>query len=165
MVRALAMILALAVPLGVDAVVLEPGDLVIYSRDVTAVVHVDPVTGDRTVISGCIDAGCSSVIGSGPSLPASNDASVTVDSSGGIYLSFDEIPSHVFSVDATSGTRTVVSSISIGSGPPIGPIAMASVPSFAVSAASIPTVGLGAVLFALGVLVGLRAKAAGDRRA
>jgi hypothetical protein len=164
------MILALAVPLGVDAVVLEPGDLVIYSRDVTAVVHVDPVTGDRTVISGCIDAGCSSVIGSGPEFPepgplAPLDASVTVDSSGGIYLSVGEIPSYVFSVDATSGTRTVVSSISIGSGPPIRPIAMASVPSFSASAASIPTVGLWAVLFALGVLVGLRAKAAGDRRA
>jgi hypothetical protein len=160
------MILALAVPLGVDAVVLEPGDLVIYSRDVTAVVHVDPVTGDRTVISGCIDAGCSSVIGSGPEFPEPFSASVTVDSSGGIYLSSNTLlDNYVFSVDATSGTRTVVSSISIGSGPPIRPIAMASVPSFSASAASIPTVGLWAVLFALGVLVGLRAKAAGDRRA
>ncbi|MEN8183245.1 MAG: hypothetical protein ABFS46_12005, partial [Myxococcota bacterium] len=41
------------------------GDFFVADIDLDAVLHVDRETGDRTVVSGCLDEICTSVVGSG----------------------------------------------------------------------------------------------------
>jgi len=91
-----------------------PGELQIeYSGDIVFVdeirslIRVDPVTGIRTVISGCSDAACTSTVGFGPEFtdevfglePLPNDEFLVVDS--GLKA--------VFLVDGASGDRSIVS--------------------------------------------------------
>ena len=67
---AVVLALLLAAPTAVPAVTLQPGDLVAVSAFTNGtnsmLIRVDPATGDREVISGCSDALCSTVIGTGP---------------------------------------------------------------------------------------------------
>ena len=53
------------------AVVDETGDILVSDGGMGALFRVDPESGDRTVVSGCVDTGCSSIAGDGPlfSLP------------------------------------------------------------------------------------------------
>jgi hypothetical protein len=45
--------------------VLYSGDLIAVDSGLRAILHVDGTTGDRTIISGCADAACSTLVGTG----------------------------------------------------------------------------------------------------
>ena len=60
------------------AVDLDPGDILVGNASYQGVVHIDPTTGDRTVISGCVDQSCSSVVGNGPFDQAFRTRSVAI---------------------------------------------------------------------------------------
>jgi hypothetical protein len=101
------------------------GDIVITDREepgVTAVVRVVPGSGNRSIVSGCVDAACSSVKGTGPNLDTpfgivvdANDDIIVTDSFG------------LLKIDPGTGNRTVLSGCTdasctgtIGSGPDFG---------------------------------------------
>jgi hypothetical protein len=46
----------------------ETGEILVSDASMGALFRVDPVSGDRTVFSGCVDASCSSILGDGPPL-------------------------------------------------------------------------------------------------
>jgi sugar lactone lactonase YvrE len=71
-----------------------------------AVFRVEAISGDRTILSGCSDTECSSVIGIGPEFI--DPSGIAIESSGDILV-IDWILGSVFRIDATSGDRTVVS--------------------------------------------------------
>jgi streptogramin lyase len=71
-----------------------------------SVFRVDAASGDRTILSGCSDTACSSVIGVGPEFIS--PSGITVELSGDILVS-DWTLRSVLRVDPTSGDRTVVS--------------------------------------------------------
>jgi hypothetical protein len=81
------------------------GDALVTSSQ-KAVFRVEAVSGNRTVLSGCSDAECSTVIGGGPEFI--DTSGITVESSGDILVT-DWILGSVFRIDATSGDRTLVS--------------------------------------------------------
>jgi hypothetical protein len=100
--------------------------LVVSDRSSTpslaAVVRVDPASGDRTVLSGCLDPSCSSVAGSGPALHRALGIAVAP---GGALLVANSFA--LFSVDPDSGARSIVSGCTdlactgqVGSGPAFG---------------------------------------------
>jgi streptogramin lyase len=64
----------------------DDGDLLVTDRGLDAVFHVDPTTGDRTVVSGCIDATCASVAGSGTLLSEPLGIAVLPEPSGWLSL-------------------------------------------------------------------------------
>jgi hypothetical protein len=88
-----------------------------------AVVSIDPITGDRTVVSGCIDALCTASAGSGPLLVVPNPGAVAAD---GHLLVVDVSLGAVLRIDRVTGNRSVVSGCNnavacggapVGSGP------------------------------------------------
>ena len=83
------------------------GQLVVVDANLGAVLRVDPVSGNRTVVS---DAGT----GSGPILLEPVDIEVGSD---GQLVVVDESLGAVLRVDPVSGDRTVVSDAGTGSGP------------------------------------------------
>ncbi len=87
----------------------EPGGSILVA-DRFAVLRVDPDTGDRSVLSGCSDASCTSQVGSGPSFGEPVDVAVGYD---GDILVTDSADGSafraVFRVDPVDGTRTVLS--------------------------------------------------------
>ena len=46
----------LALPLGAGAIVLAEGDIVVADGGNQAILVVDPVTGDRAIVSGCFES-------------------------------------------------------------------------------------------------------------
>ena len=52
------------------------GSLLVTDGDLDAVLRVDPVSGDRTLLTGCVDAACSSAVGSGTALAEPLDIAV-----------------------------------------------------------------------------------------
>jgi streptogramin lyase len=76
------------------------GQLVVVSFS-TGIIRIDPVTGDRTLVSGCIERHCR---GSGPDLSAPTGIVVVVSTFGAVVR-----------VNPDTGVRTSVS----GSGPPL----------------------------------------------
>jgi len=49
-----------------EDVLAEPGGSILVTKvGIPALLRVDPVTGDRDVVSGCADASCASAVGSG----------------------------------------------------------------------------------------------------
>jgi DNA-binding beta-propeller fold protein YncE len=88
-----------------------------------AVVRVEPSTGNRTVVSGCVDTDCTAIRGSGPSFANPNGIAVAAD--GYLVVDGGSTASNpvVARVDPTTGNRTIVSGIDpatgeiIGSGP------------------------------------------------
>jgi serine/threonine-protein kinase len=93
------------VPIGIA--VEADGSLVVVDSDLEAVVRVDPVSGDRTIIS---DAST----GSGPGFDTPNGIAVEAD---GSLVVVDFGLEAVVRVDPVSGDRTIISDASIGSGP------------------------------------------------
>jgi len=83
------------------------GSLVVADFGLDAVVRVDPVSGDRTIIS-------DDSIGSGPGFEAPFGIAVEAD---GSLVVVDEGLHAVVRVDPVSGDRTIISDDSIGSGP------------------------------------------------
>ncbi len=83
------------------------GSLVVTDSGLEAVVRVDQVSGDRTIIS---DAST----GSGPGVVAPRGIAVEAD---GSLVVTDSGLEAVVRVDQVSGDRTIISDASIGSGP------------------------------------------------
>lgn len=107
----------LADPVSVRAVMLSPGDIVVGGQQVTGVFAlylVNPVSGDRTIIS-------SHSVGNGPDLGL--PVGIFLDTNGSLLVSGDSSPGRIIRVDPLTGNRTVVSSASgspvVGTGPGI----------------------------------------------
>lgn len=91
-----------------DAVAVETsGDLVVTDPHARAVLRVDPVTGDRTIVS---DAST----GAGPVIAGLAD--IAVEASGDLVVLGSALDI-VFRVDPVTGDRFVVSSHAVGAGP------------------------------------------------
>ena len=83
---------------------------VIYVADGQALYRIDPVSGDRTLFSGCGDAACSTTVGDGPAFGQPTD--LVIAASGAIFASY-QIEGVVFGalrqIDPATGARTLVS--------------------------------------------------------
>jgi hypothetical protein len=101
------------------------GQIYVFDRDASngnpaAVVAIDPANGNRTVISGCIDAACSSFAGSGPPLSFLNPGAVAAD---GSLLAVAITLDAVLRIDPATGNRSIVSGCTDAGpcgGPPVG---------------------------------------------
>jgi hypothetical protein len=101
------------------------GSILVTNVAARSLVRADPATGDRSVVSGCVDAACTSQVGSGPEFL--NPRLITRDDDDGSFLVTDRSENTVCAVvrvDPTSGDRIVVSgctdaacSSQVGSGP------------------------------------------------
>ena len=82
----------------------------IYVADAQAIYRIDPVSGDRVLLSGCTEAACNSEIGSGPAFGQPTDLVIT--KAGAIFATY-QIEGSSFGalrqIDAATGTRTLVS--------------------------------------------------------
>ncbi len=82
----------------------------IYAADGQALYRIDPVSGDRVLVSGCTDAACSGQVGSGPDF--GQPADLVIAPSGAVYASY-QIEGVVFGalrqIDPSTGARTLVS--------------------------------------------------------
>lgn len=84
------------------------GDIIVADQGATAVILVDPISGDRTELSGPL-------VGTGPDLV--NPYGVDVDSAGDIYVSDGTLG--LIKIDPATGNRVVHSSSTVGAGIPI----------------------------------------------
>ena len=89
MIRVMLVVLVLLLPATSPATELSPGDLVVGSLgSEPSYVRIDPVSGDRSVISGCIDptvSPCPGVIGTGLN-PAFFEAGIVMDLAGDLLV-------------------------------------------------------------------------------
>lgn len=82
----------------------------IYVADGLAVYEIDPANGDRTRLSGCDDAGCSSAVGAGPTFGEPADIAFQADGSLLVTYRIEGKPFGALrSVDPATGDRTLVS--------------------------------------------------------
>lgn len=99
--RALVATFLVLAPVPVLGVTLQPGDIVVTSIHASGssptLLRVDPITGDREVISGCPDVPCNTVIGTGPG-----------PTEGFIFQSVALVPSAAPANAALSGPATMV---------------------------------------------------------
>jgi streptogramin lyase len=97
---------------------LNPGDILVTDLARQAIFQIDPTTGDRTVVSGCADISCNTTIGGGPALyaPSGLARGSSVDPNSSFYVT-DTLTDSLLRIDPVSGLRTVVSSLTTGSGP------------------------------------------------
>jgi hypothetical protein len=105
------------------------GDLAVVETSSPAVLRVHPVTGNRTLVSGCLSFDfdlftCSEEVGTGPALYSPE--TLAVEASGGIVVG-DTVLRALLRVDPVSGNRTVVSgclddlcSTTVGTGSSLG---------------------------------------------
>jgi hypothetical protein len=110
--------LASSIPVSLVAAELSPGDLIVADLGRDAVFRIDPLTGDRTVLTGL-------GVGSGPSLLQVRG--VAIDRWGQIYVTdADSTRLRVVRIDPISGSRTLVSGMDRGTGPNLeAPFALA----------------------------------------
>jgi hypothetical protein len=108
------------------ASILADGSLVVADTDLQAVVRVDPVTGNRSVVSGCTATpGCGTVIGVGPTLTAPIWVQVATD--GGLIVTSGI--ARVYRVNPLTGNRLLLSGGGVGTGPDLGiPIGVVELP-------------------------------------
>lgn len=90
-----------------SALDLAAGDILVVDATLAAVVHVDPVAGDRTILS-------SSSVGAGTNFAIPLD--IALESSGHLLVT-DLGLQALFRVDPATGDRTVLSSSTVGNGP------------------------------------------------
>jgi sugar lactone lactonase YvrE len=111
------------------------GRVIVADRTVAgtyAIVSVDPANGNRTVLSGCLDSGCSTIVGTGPAIGRLFGVAIEAD---GHIVAADGLA--VFRIDPATGNRTLLSgcpdatcTTPIGSGPAFGqPVDIAVEPS------------------------------------
>jgi DNA-binding beta-propeller fold protein YncE len=107
-----------SIPVSLAAAELSPGDLIVADIGRDAVFQINPMTGDRTVLSGM-------GVGSGPSLLQVRG--VAIDRWGQIYVAdADSTRRRVVRIDPISGSRTLVSGFDRGTGPNLAaPFALA----------------------------------------
>src|SRR5262249_47272520 len=118
-----------------------------------AIFRVDATTGDRTIVSGCADAACSSTVGTGP-LFSGGLIGLALDTSGNLVVS-DGVQRALFRVDSQSGNRSVFSGCAdasctsvVASGThPTDPLGLTALPE------PDPRLGLGAGSVLLAALV------------
>jgi hypothetical protein len=99
----------------------------IIARGLNAVVRVDPMTGDRAIVSGCSERNpppdpCpGTTVGGGPPLDRPTGIAVAADGSLVVVNSSLSFPDSIVRVDPVTGDRTVISggSENRGSGPPL----------------------------------------------
>ncbi|RIL00122.1 MAG: hypothetical protein DCC71_19100 [Proteobacteria bacterium] len=85
------------------------GDAIFVADDL-AVFRIDPLSGDRTRVSGCLDEACAGAVGTGPSF--GRPADVAVDGDGALLVTYrvEGVPFGALRrVDPASGDRTLVS--------------------------------------------------------
>jgi hypothetical protein len=89
---------------------------------VWALVRVDPVTGDRTIVSGCTSAACSATVGAGP--PIGRLFGLAIEADRQVVLADAQA---VYRIDPASGARSILSgcpdagcAVPVGSGPVFG---------------------------------------------
>jgi hypothetical protein len=102
------------------------GVILVTDRDAgfNAVLQVDPLTGDRSVVSGCENAVCSSIRGTGPALDTLFGIAVETGGDNDIVVASSYA---LLRIDPATGDRTVLSgctdascTATIGSGPSFG---------------------------------------------
>jgi DNA-binding beta-propeller fold protein YncE len=110
--------LASSIPDSLVAAELSPGDLIVADIGRDVVFRIDPMTGDRTILTGM-------GVGSGTSLQQVRG--VAIDRWGQIYVTDAESTRRrVVRIDPISGTRTLVSGMDRGTGPNlVAPFALA----------------------------------------
>ena len=102
--------------LSIRALAVEPGGTVIVAALFPgALIRVDPVTGDRSIVSGCSDqnstgpSGCSNPVGLGRLFGQSTGPGpIVVEEDGGLLVG-DTVEGVVFHVNPETGDRTIVS--------------------------------------------------------
>jgi sugar lactone lactonase YvrE len=105
-------------PLGtIQALVVEAGGTLIVAEagvpetdfKTRALLRIDPVSGNRTVLSGCADAACSTIVGTGPTFSLSFPDAITITADGALVV-FDRglAGGAVLRVDPVSGARHVL---------------------------------------------------------
>jgi hypothetical protein len=89
----------------------EPdGQILAADGDGRALYRIDPATGNRTLVSGCTDAGCTSLVGTGPS--GGQPARILLDASGDVYVAYRVDGSFygaIREVDPATGDRKQIS--------------------------------------------------------
>jgi len=103
------------------------GHLVVVDAGVfgrSAVLRVDPRTGDRSVVSSCGDFLCNATIGQGPPFGQPISHSIAVEANGHLVVATDAVTGQLFPppdpkvlrVDPRTGDRSIVSGVTIGRG-------------------------------------------------
>ena len=109
---------------GANLCEVPPENVLVVDADTDALIRIDPLTGDRTVISGCVDVGCTSQVGAGPSFVFLRGVVPEDDGNLLVCEGFLGDPSNqqsILRVDPATGDRTVVSSSLVGSEVGTGP--------------------------------------------
>jgi sugar lactone lactonase YvrE len=105
----LALFLYLFVRLAVpsDAMALSPGDYIVTDSSRQSIFQIDGTTGDRTVISGCLDATCTTSVGGGAPMSAPSGLARASNSSVDtpFYVS-NPLEVSILQVDPQTGIRT-----------------------------------------------------------
>lgn len=92
------------------------GHIVVVDTRYHAIMRVDPNTGDRTIISGCLSRlSCNNVLGSGPRLRATFGAGIAVEAEGNLVVT-DRSLNAVLRVEPDTGDRSIVVQSGRGSG-------------------------------------------------
>lgn len=119
-----ALCVVLAIGLSAAGTAMAQESPCVVDADSDALIRVDPTTGDRTVISGCADASCTTLVGTGPSFAFARG--IFFEPDGQILISDGDLDDlnnlkTLFRVDPSTGDRTVVSSSLEGSERGTGP--------------------------------------------
>lgn len=115
---------ALVAVLSVAGRVMAQNSPYVVDSNSDALIRVDPATGDRTVISGCADATCTTLVGTGTGF--SFPRGIVFEADGQILVCDGDLTDltnlkTIFRIDPSTGDRTVVSSSLTGSERGTGP--------------------------------------------
>ncbi len=92
------------------------GTLAVVNGLPQGIFRIDPQTGDRTIVSGCVDDFCSSIRGGGPDFVLDLSTASRLTIVDGALLLADVGMRSIVRVDPETGNRTVVSSDTRGTG-------------------------------------------------
>ena len=127
-----------------QAVVLSPGDILVGDNGLFAILRVDPVSGDRTIVSGCPTPAIIQypfTVGSGPDIAPITGIAIAPDGSIMVSMGINGVAR----VDPATGNREIVADAVTGGGDVnlLLPDSVAVVPPVTTSAVSVlPSWGL-----------------------